>query len=157
MDVQLPVFVLAALVSGLFGAFAFSGFLRWGSKRMEEPIDMAEALGSLIIGKVEGARPVGWLVHLIAALVFSILYTLGFNLVGFPSLPLSIPLGVGFGFGHGLIVTYGLMFFVAESHPVERYRRATFVIGVLHLLAHMVFGLTVGFVSGLVVTLLAST
>ncbi len=66
-------------------------------------------------------------------------------------LPFSLFLGLGFGFFHGLIASYVLMFYARERHPVGKYRRATFEIGLLHLLGHLIFGASVGLLGGLVV------
>ena len=41
-------------------------------------------------------------------------------------------LGIGFGFFHGLIVSYGLMFYASERHPIETYKKATLEEGLLH-------------------------
>ena len=57
-------------------------------------------------------------------------------------------LGIGVGFIHGLIVSLGLVWVVAEQHPLEEFNEAGMAIGLSHVLGHVVYGGIVGFVVG---------
>ncbi|MDP4878662.1 MAG: hypothetical protein NWR36_02155 [Opitutales bacterium] len=57
---------------------------------------------------------------------------------------------LGFGFFHGLITSYGLMFYACERHPIEEYRKATLEEGLLHLVGHVIFGGVAGLLGGLI-------
>ncbi len=63
--------------------------------------------------------------------------------------PYAIFLGIGFGFFHGLVMSYGLMFYASENHPIEKYRKATLEEGLLHLVGHIIFGGVAGLLGAL--------
>jgi hypothetical protein len=63
--------------------------------------------------------------------------------------PYAIFLGMGFGFFHGLIMSYLLMFYASEKHPIEEYRKATLEAGLLHLVGHVIFGAVAGLIGAL--------
>jgi hypothetical protein len=64
--------------------------------------------------------------------------------------PYAIFLGIGYGFFHGLIMSYILMFFASARHPVEAYRKATLEEGLLHLVGHIIFGGVAGALGSLI-------
>ena len=66
------------------------------------------------------------------------------HLMGALIFPYAIFVGIGFGFFHGLVMSYVLMFYASEKHPIETYRNATIEEGVLHLVGHIIFGIVVG-------------
>jgi hypothetical protein len=63
--------------------------------------------------------------------------------------PYALFLGIGFGFFHGLVTSYALMFYASERHPIEEYRKATLEQGLLHLVGHIIFGGIAGLIGGL--------
>jgi hypothetical protein len=113
--------------------------------------NMVTALGSLITRKRDNAFRVGATIHLCAAIVFAVLYAAIMVRLGFTRLPAAMMLGGGIGFVHGLIVSLGLVWVVAEQHPLEEYTDAGLAIGLSHLVGHVAYGLVVGFVVALVV------
>lgn len=113
--------------------------------------NMVVALGSLITRKRDNAFRVGATIHLCAAIVFALLYATSMALLGFTRWPAAMMLGGGIGFVHGLIVSLGLVWVVAEQHPLEEYNDAGLAIGLSHLVGHVVYGLVVGFVIALLV------
>ena len=79
-----------------------------------------------------------------AGVIFGIVYFVVMHAMGALVFPYAIFLGIGFGFFHGLIMSYGLMFYASEKHPIEQYRKATLEEGLLHLVGHIIFGAVAG-------------
>lgn len=146
---MLSVIILGA-ICGLVGAFAMNLFMRSVSRAFDRRADMVRALGSFFTGKLENAAMVGTLIHSIAGVVFGMIYFAIMNVMGALTFPYALFLGLGFGFFHGLVTSYVLMFYASERHPVEDYRKATMQEGVLHLLGHIIFGGVAGLLGGLI-------
>lgn len=145
----ITVIILGA-VSGLIGAFAMNLFMRSVSAAFSERVDMVIALGSYFTGKIENAATCGTLIHSVAGIAFGIIYFLIMNAMSALIFPYALFLGIGFGFFHGLIMSYGLMFYASERHPIDTYRKATLEQGMLHLIGHIIFGGVAGFIGGLI-------
>ncbi len=141
--------ILSSLLAGFLGAAAMDFFLLLASKDTHPHVDMTEALGSLITGKLEGANVIGRFIHLASGAAFGLAYGLIMVAAQATTLPYSIFLGLGLGLFHGIFTSYCLMFVVAERHPIEKYRNATFQTGALHLIGHIVYGGVVGLVVGI--------
>lgn len=144
----LTVVILGA-ICGLIGSFAMNLFMLTVSHAYSKRVDMVIALGSFFTGTVERAAILGTLIHSIAGIVFGVLYFLLMNAMNSLSFPSAIFLGLGFGFFHGLVMSYCLMFIASERHPIEAYRKATLEQGLLHLVGHVIFGAVAGFIGGL--------
>lgn len=148
MDI-LPTIILGA-ICGLIGAFAMNLFMRGVSTAYSKRVDMVRALGSFFTGKLDNASGLGTAIHSIAGIVFGVVYFLIMNAMNALIFPYAIFLGLGFGFFHGLITSYGLMFYACERHPIEEYRKATLEEGLLHLVGHVIFGGVAGLLGGLI-------
>lgn len=149
----ITVIILGA-VCGLIGAFAMNLFMRSVSAAFSERVDMVIALGSYFTGKIENAATFGTLIHSVAGIAFGIIYFLIMNAMSALIFPYALFLGIGFGFFHGLIMSYGLMFYASERHPIKTYRKATLEEGMLHLIGHIIFGGVAGFIGGLIASVL---
>ncbi|MFQ3242708.1 MAG: putative membrane protein YagU involved in acid resistance [Lentimonas sp.] len=145
----IAVIILGAS-SGLIGAFAMNYFMRAVSTAYSQRVDMVRALGSYFTGNTENAINLGTIIHSASGLLFGIIYFLIMNAMHALALPYSIFLGLGFGFFHGLIMSYMLMFYASERHPIEEYRKATLEQGLLHLVGHIIFGGVTGLIGGLI-------
>lgn len=144
----LTVIILGA-VCGLIGAFSMNLFMRSVSAAYSQRVDMIRALGSYFTGNTDNASGLGTMIHAVAGVVFGILYFLLMNAMQALSLPYTLFLGIGFGFFHGLVMSYALMFYASERHPIEEYRKATLEEGLLHLVGHLIYGAVAGLVGGL--------
>lgn len=144
----LPTILLGA-ICGLIGAFAMNLFMRQVSSAYSKRVDMLRALGSFFTGKLENSARVGTMIHSAAGILFGIIYFLIMNLMGALNFPFAIFLGVGFGFFHGLVTSYVLMFAASERHPIKEYRKATLEEGMLHLIGHIIFGGVAGLLGAL--------
>jgi hypothetical protein len=145
----LTVIILGA-VCGLIGAFAMNLFMRTVSSAYSKRVDMVIALGSFFTGTTDNAATLGTLIHSLAGIVFGALYFLIMHAMSALIFPYAIFLGMGFGFFHGLIMSYCLMFIASERHPIEAYRKATLEEGLLHLVGHVIFGGVAGLLGGLI-------
>src|SRR5688572_4550285 len=139
-------FVLTALIAGLLGGIAMEGVLWIIGRGGWARADMIVALGSMFTKARETAWRVGAMLHLASAIVFAIGYTLLMHALGFTDMPWSAALGAGVGFLHGLIVSLGLVWVVAEEHPLEEFNEAGLAIGLSHIVGHVAYGAVVGLV-----------
>lgn len=141
-------FLATALVAGLLGGIAMEGVLWLIGRGGWAKADMVVALGSLFTKSRDTGRRLGMLLHAVAAIGFAIGYTLLMTALGYTAMPYSAALGAGVGFVHGLIVSLGLVWVVAEQHPLEEFNEAGLAIGLSHIIGHVVYGAVVGFVVG---------
>ena len=143
------IVLLFGAISGLIGAFAMTEFMLKVSSAYSKRVDMVRALGSFFTRKPEGAQELGRKIHTLSGLFFGALYFLTMYLIGGLNFPYAIFLGLGFGFFHGLTMSYILMFYASAKHPIKKYRDATLEEGLLHLVGHIIFGIIVGLMGAL--------
>lgn len=151
--------VWAAMIGGLAGTFLLTTVLRSASELRLTRIDLPFLLGTAVIADRQRAKLVGYLLHFVAGLLFSLAYFVGFVGLG----RAGWLLGVGFGIIHGLFAMTALVnILLPVVHPrmgsplssVEsvalleapgfmmlNYGRAT---PVVNLVAHAVYGSIVG-------------
>jgi len=142
--------LLLGAICGLVGAFTMTCFMSQVSSTFSKRVDMARALGSYFTGKAEGSGGLGRLIHSVSGVIFGMIYFAIMEAMGALVFPYALFLGIGFGFFHGLIMSYMLMFYASERHPVEAYRNATLEEGLLHLVGHIIFGAVAGLLGGLI-------
>lgn len=141
-------FLLTALVAGVLGGIAMEMVLWVIGRGGWAKADMIVALGSMFTKSRTTAWRVGAMVHIVSAIGFAMAYTLLLHSLGYTRMPWSAALGAGVGFLHGLIVSLGLVWVVAEQHPLEEFNEAGMAIGLSHIVGHVVYGAVVGFVVG---------
>ena len=146
---DLPLVILLGAACGLIGGYAMTYFMRSVSDAFSKRVDMIRALGSYFDGNLEKADRRGRIIHSLSGIFFGILYFLIFDAIGALVFPYALFLGIGFGFFHGLLMSYLLMFYASEKHPIEDYRNATLEEGLLHLVGHIIFGGVAGLLGGL--------
>ena len=143
--------IVLGVICGLIGSIAMNLFMRTVSNAYSQRVDMTIALGSFFTGTTENAATLGTAIHSLSGIVFGVIYFLIMHAMNALVFPYAIFLGLGFGFFHGLVMSYCLMFIASERHPIEAYRKATLEQGLLHLVGHMIFGGVAGFIGGLLV------
>ena len=141
-------YLLTALTAGVLGGLAMEGVLWVIGRGGWARTDMIVALGSMFTKSRENAWRVGATVHIVSAVGFALAYTLLMHVLGYTQMPWSAALGAGIGFLHGLIVSLGLVWVVAERHPLEEFNEAGLAIGLSHIVGHVAYGAVVGFVVG---------
>jgi len=136
---------VSLFVGGLAGTAVMSVFLLlprwmgWGK------IDVIRAAGALVIGMREGAFLLGFSIHSLMGISFAFIYS---ALLGLSHLPLNGLTGLLLGSLHGVVVMLLVSIVIMEHHPVARYHDRGPVTGLAQLVAHMLYGLTVGIVAG---------
>lgn len=140
---------LCGLVAGAAGALLMNLFLRWISATFAEPVNMIEVLGSFFTGSRRNAIQLGTLIHVLSGALFGTIYSWILTLLGAAVLPVPVFTGMGLGFFHGLVVSYILMVYVSQRHPVEAFRKSSLMVGVLYLISHTLYGGFVGLAAGL--------
>jgi uncharacterized membrane protein YagU involved in acid resistance len=143
---DLVTFIVTTLVAGILGGLAMEAALWLIGRAGWAKADMIVALGSMFTKSRDSAWRLGVLLHIASAIGFAILYTLLMHALGATEMPWSAALGVGVGFFHGLIVSLGLVWVVAEQHPLEEFNEAGLAIGLSHIVGHVVYGAVVGLV-----------
>ncbi len=142
-------FLLTSLAAGVLGGLAMEGALWLIGRAGWAKADMIVALGSLLTKSRENAWRVGMVVHCASAIGFAMVYVTLMSALGFTAMPLSMMLGAGIGLGHGLVVSLGLVWVVAEQHPLEEFNDAGLAIGLSHIVGHVVYGAGVGIAVGI--------
>ena len=138
-----------AIWAGIFGTAGMEILLQSITKSGMANADMARAIGSLFTKKFQNAYGIGITVQTINGIVFAFLYTIVivyFQVHGFLS---STGAGALIGFIHGAVVGFILVAVVAENHPLKEFKEAGFSVAVAHWAGHLVYGLIVGAVIGL--------
>ena len=142
----LVTFIVTALIAGVLGGLAMEGVLWLIGRAGWAKADMVVALGSMFTKSRESGRRIGTILHIVSAIAFAIGYTLLMHALGATEMPWSAALGAGVGFLHGLIVSLGLVWVVAEQHPLEEFNEAGLAIGLSHIVGHVAYGGVVGLV-----------
>lgn len=146
--------IVLGVICGLIGSVAMNLFMRTVSNAYSQRVDMTIALGSFFTGTTENAATLGTAIHSLSGIVFGVIYFLIMHAMNALVFPYAIFLGLGFGFFHGLVMSYCLMFIASERHPIEAYRKATLEEGLLHLVGHIIFGGVAGLIGSLVALML---
>jgi hypothetical protein len=151
--------VWAAMIGGLAGTFLLTTVLRAASELRLTRIDLPFLLGTVVTADRQRAKLVGYLLHFVVGLLFSLAYYVGFAGLG----RAGWLLGVGFGVIHGLFAMTALVnILLPVVHPrmgssfssvdsaslleapgflMLNYGRAT---PVVNLVAHAAYGAIVG-------------
>jgi hypothetical protein len=97
--------VWAAMIGGLAGTFLLTTVLRAASELRLTRIDLPFLLGTAVTADRGRAKVIGYLLHFVAGLLFSLAYYVGFVGLGRS----GWLLGVGFGVLHGLFAMTALV------------------------------------------------
>jgi uncharacterized membrane protein YagU involved in acid resistance len=132
---------LSLLIGGMAGTALMTLFLMlprwmgWGK------IDVLRAVGALIVGPREEALRRGMIVHLLLGILFAFIYA-GF--LSLSHLPFNAMTGLLLGSLHGVIIMLLVSIVIMEHHPVAGYHEKGIGTGLAQLLAHMIYGATLG-------------
>ena len=140
-------FILHTILIGVLATSMMTFFLWTITAKKMINVDMVRAIGSFIVRTEKNSLLPGIVTHICAGVVFAFCYVFLFSI--FPvfvnSLFFSSMIGGLVGIVHGVVVSMMLVFAVAEHHPLEKYRKAGFAVAVYHLIAHVIYGISIGF------------
>jgi hypothetical protein len=139
-------FILRVMLIGVLATFMMTFFLWSITAKKIINVDMVRAIGSFITRTERNSLLPGVIAHISAGIGFAFCYVFLFSIfpVSINSLFLSSMIGGLVGIVHGVVVSMMLVFAVAEHHPIERYRQAGFAVAVCHLIAHVIYGVSIG-------------
>lgn len=135
--------ILSLLTGGIAGTAVMTGFLLlprwmdWGK------IDVVRAVGSLMTGRRERIFRLGLSLHVAMGILFAFLYAGFLNL---SRLPFNTLTGLLLGSLHGVIIMLLVCVVIMEHHPVAGYHEKGLGTGMAQLVAHMLYGATVGWI-----------
>jgi uncharacterized membrane protein YagU involved in acid resistance len=133
--------MLSILIGGLAGTTLMTLFLMlprwmgWGK------IDVLRAVGTLMLGQRENALRRGMIFHLSLGILFAFIYS-GF--LSLSRLPFNAMTGLLLGSIHGVIIMLLVSIVIMEHHPVAGYHEKGLGTGLAQLIAHMIYGVTIG-------------
>lgn len=140
--------VIKTIFAGLLGTGGMS-LVMWLITRSElANADMIRAIGSIFTRSYENSFKPGIIIHFVAGIVIAFIYILLINLLSPSSLAYFILAGAMIGLFHGVAFSFVLVISVAEHHPLETFREAGSEVAVAHLAGHIIYGLIVGTVVG---------
>lgn len=111
--------------------------------------DMIRAIGSMLTRSYENAFSPGLIIHFIVGAVIAFFYVLLINLFAPSTVVYNTLTGAMIGLFHGVAFAFILVISVAEYHPLEQFREAGFEVAIAHLAGHIVYGLIVGTIVGI--------
>jgi hypothetical protein len=136
---------------GMFATFIMTLSLYFFHWRGFANGDMVRALGSVVTRKYDNSFLPGLVIHFVSGTIFAIFYVYVWS--QFPQIVSSgieghAVIGALCGFAQGLVISLSLIVCVAEHHPLEQFRDAGLRVALIHLVAHIAYGATVGVMAG---------
>jgi hypothetical protein len=141
--------LLAGFISGIVATALMTTSLWLMDKSGRVNTNMVRALGSALTRSIETSLFPGVFVLYLSGIIFAIIYLYALNLLQLSSLFSFIVGGGIIGFAHGFAFSF-IMVILAEHHPVEKFQNASFQVAIAHFLAHLIYGLCVGLVGGMI-------
>jgi hypothetical protein len=150
MNISPANFIWLGVLSGIIATAGMTFLLNSITKAGIVNADMVRAVGSLFTKSLTNAFQIGLVIHFISGIIFALVYTWVIVSFQFHSFLSTIGSGALIGFIHGAVVSFLLVASVAENHPVKEFQEAGFSVAVAHWGGHILYGLIVGAVIGLV-------
>jgi len=149
LDTSIGFLIWKSIISGIIGTSVMEMLFRMCIKSGVGNVDMVRAIGSLITKSMDSAYKVGVIVHYISGIFFAFVYAIIFILFDVTVVLKYAGAGIIIGFIHGTIVSFLLIIAVAEHHPLKEFQTVGFSVALAHWAGHLLFGLSVGLVFGL--------
>ncbi len=127
--------IATAVMTAFVLSFTYVGILS------ASPVD---AIGSSVLGRIKGARLFGYALHATAGIVFAFIYASILYASGFIGGVWPVVGAAGIGAAHGYVVSFLIVISVGENHPWAQYRDEGIGMGVVYLVAHILYGLALG-------------
>lgn len=142
-------YVFFSVIAGIAGGIAMTAVMTLIDRSHPNGRNMVIGVGSLLTRSFANARLVGILLHGIAAMAYGLVYTLLLMALNLSSWPAALFGGLGIGTFHGMVVSLGLVWVIADQHPLEEYRETGPAVFLEHLAGHIAYGAVVGTIIGL--------
>jgi hypothetical protein len=104
-----------------------------------------EAVGSSVLGKLDGARSVGVWFHGIAGMAFAFVYAFLIQAVHLTGAAWPMIAGGFIGGIHGYLVSFVVVISIGEYSHYAQFRENGIGLGLIYLAAHVLYGTTLGF------------
>ncbi len=140
--------ILMPIVAGFIATAGITAVLVAINKSGWTNADMVRAVGSFFTKSYENALQVGLIMHFLAGMVIAAVYLHILSILNPLSMLALIIIGGVIGFGHGFIVSYGIVKF-AYLHPLEEFKKADYQVAIAHIIGHTVYGMLMGLIFGL--------
>jgi hypothetical protein len=141
--------LLIAFTAGLIGTAGMSIFIYSRSTFGFSGREALSIIGRLVTESPEQAPKAGAILHAAAGVLFAICYTILILAISPAGVMARAGTGALIGLAHGFTMSYVMVISVAEHHPVIRLREAGIGLALLYLLGHVIYGILVGLVVGL--------
>ncbi|MBI2486555.1 MAG: hypothetical protein HYW01_06285 [Deltaproteobacteria bacterium] len=143
------VAIIKTIFAGILGTGGMSLAMWLITRSGVANADMIRAIGSIFTRSYENSFGPGIIIHLIAGTVIAFIYILLINLLSPTSIAYFILTGAMIGLFHGVAFSFLLVVSVAEHHPLEQFRDAGSEVAIAHLVGHIIYGLIIGAVVGI--------
>ncbi|MGE5353641.1 MAG: hypothetical protein ACM3P0_16260 [Acidobacteriota bacterium] len=151
MDIgALPGIIITGIISGAVATAVMTLFLEAVTRSGLAHADMVKAIGSMVTKSAHNAFKTGIIIHFAWGIFFGVCYTFILAMFNIHMIAYTTAVGASIGFVHGFAVSLMLVVVVAEHHPLEKYRNPGIQVAVAHFVAHVLYGLVVGIMVGLV-------
>ncbi|HLB33489.1 MAG: hypothetical protein A3F67_08750 [Verrucomicrobia bacterium RIFCSPHIGHO2_12_FULL_41_10] len=134
---------LPPLIGGLCGTAIMTLALLLPSWLGFGRVDVIRAVGALFIRLPQKAFLPGFIIHICSGIIFAYIYQI---ILGLSYIPLNALTGLMMGSLHGVIIMILVSIMIMEHHPIAYYHTRGPMTGFAQLLAHMLYGLVVGFI-----------
>ena len=133
-------------IAGLIGVAVMTFFLRRARFLHLPETQMIRAIGSMITKDPKKALLPGTIIHTLGGVLFAYGYFLFLKTApdAGGSIFIIVVVCTMMGFVHGLMVTLFLVISVAQYHPNERFRKLDPGDMAAHVIAHIAYGATIG-------------
>ena len=140
----MELFLLQSTTDGLIGSLVMFILMWLITNSGLANCNMIGAIGSIMTKDRTKENIYGFATYLAGGVFFSLVYNLLLSEIFVKSPYFMISASVFIGFVHGLVVSYAIIAIFSERHTDRRFQNVSIGIGIAHLVAHMIFGFTVG-------------
>ena len=141
--------VWTGIIAGIIATLIMTLFLEAVTRSGLAHADMVKAIGSMVTKSLNNAFKTGIVIHLAWGIFFGICYTFILAIFHLKMLLYTATVGGSIGFVHGFAVGMLVVVVVAEHHPIEKFRKPGIEVAVAYFMAHVIYGLVVGYVAGM--------
>ena len=140
--------ILMPIICGFIATTGMTAFLYAVNQTGWTNSDMVRAIGSMLTKSHKNSLGVGLIVHFLNGIIIAAVYLHILSLLALSNFALETFLGGCIGFAQGFVVSWAIVRF-AYRHPVEVFQKADYKVAVVHHAAHVIYGLLIGAVFGL--------